>query len=137
MTTQDERIAELTEAAGQIVESINQLNRETGGQLITLATRAKRSRMMIWALSVSMIFDLLLTGFVVSLATQVDRTQQLTRSQVLCPLYQQFVNADTPAARQLAAKNGQDIAARDVAFRVIHQSYDTLDCADIKPKGGR
>lgn len=125
---QEQRIAELTEAAEQIVVGINALNRETGGQLVSLATTARRNRMMIWGLTLSLLVDLLLTFFIVGLTFKVEEAQQLTRSQVLCPLYQQFVNADTPAARELARKNGQNLERRDEAFRVIHRSYDVLKC---------
>lgn len=124
----DDRIAELTEAAERLVDGINELNKETGGQLISLAVTAKRNRLMIWGLAVSLLLDLILTLFIVNLTYQVDEAQDLTRSQVLCPLYQQFVNADTPAARELARKNGQDLERRDEAFRVIHHSYDILNC---------
>jgi hypothetical protein len=124
----NEKLAELTAAAEQIVESVNALNKDAGGQLISLAVTAKRNRLMIWGLAISLLLDVLLTGFVVSLTFRVNETQQVTRSQVLCPLYQQFVNADTPKARELARRNGQDLEARDKAFRVIRESYDVLDC---------
>jgi hypothetical protein len=129
---QEQRIAELTAAAEEIVEAVNKLNRETGGQLVSLSVRAKRNRTMIWGLAASLFLDLLLTIFMVVVAQQVSDTQQMTRNQVLCPLYQQFVNADTPASRELARKNGQDMEARKQAFAVIHKSYDALECAKLK-----
>ena len=86
--------------------------------------------MMIWGLAFSVLLDILLTIFIVNLTVEVDRTQELTRSQVLCPLYQQFVNADTPVQRERARQAGQDLKARDEAFAVIHKSYDALECAD-------
>lgn len=129
---QDQRIAELTDAAEEIVNSVNALNRETGGQLIDLAVRAKRNRAMIIALIISLALDVFLTVFMIHLTVRVDDAQKLTKTQVLCPLYQQFVNADTPQARAFAIKTGQDIKARDTAFRVIHHSYDVLGCANQK-----
>jgi hypothetical protein len=126
----DARIAELTEAAEQIAEGVNALNRETGGQLVNLAVRARRNRMMIWGLALSLLLDFILTVFIVHLTFQVDDAQQLTRNQVLCPLYQQFVNSDTPTQRERARQAGQDLKARDEAFAVIHKSYDALRCAN-------
>src|SRR3954469_17851482 len=96
---QESRIAELTDAAEDIVTSINQLNSETGTQLVSLAVRARRNRMMIWLLAFSLALDVFLTVFMVHLTLKVDQAQQLTHSQVLCPLYQQFINSDTPKAR--------------------------------------
>lgn len=124
----DNRMAELTAAAEELVDNINKLNRETGGQLVALSYRAKRNRMMIWALAASLLLDVILTLFVVNLTYKVASVQNVTKSQVLCPLYQQFVNADTPASRELARKNGQDLVKRDEAFRVIHHSYIVLGC---------
>lgn len=126
-----DKIAELTRAAEELVLNIDKLNRQTGGQLTRLSLRARRNRAMIWGLIISLTLDVLITLFVVHLTVKVDDAQQLTRSQVLCPLYQQFVNADTPKARALAIKTGQDLKARDEAFRVIHHSYDALRCSDF------
>jgi hypothetical protein len=125
-----DKIAALTEAAEELVLNINALNRETGGTLVSLSLRAKRNRRIIWALAVSLFLDVTLTIFMVNLAYKVDEAQQLTRNQVLCPLYQQFVNSDTPAARERARVARQNLEARDEAFRVIRKSYDALECAD-------
>lgn len=127
-----DRIAELTDAAEALVKDINKLNASTGGTLVSLAIKAKRNRAMIWGLAVSLLLDVFLTIYMVNLTYQVEDTQELQRSQVLCPLYQQFVNSDTPQARVRAAQAGQDLKARDEAFRVIHKSYDALDCVDVK-----
>lgn len=128
----DARIAELTEAAEEVVAAVNALNRETGGQLTTLAVRAKRNRMMIWGLALSLFLDFILTLFMIVVTQKVDEAQQLTKNQVLCPLYQQFVNADTPEARERAKTAGQNLKERDEAFRVIHKSYDALRCANVE-----
>ncbi len=123
---------DLTEAANDIVLSINELNRQTGGQLISLATRAKRNRRMIWGLAISLALDVILTLFMVNLTNKVDEAQKLTKSQVLCPLYQQFINADTPEGRERAKMAGQDLKARDEAFVVIRHSYNVLKCSDVR-----
>lgn len=135
MSTEPTEIQELTRLAGELIQRLDRLAGGTGDQLVTLAKAQQHNRRMIWALALSILLDVALTitmaiglSFVNDLATKVDTAQQLTQTQVLCPLYQQFVNADTPAGRALAKKNGQDMKARDEAFRVIHNSYDVLGC---------
>lgn len=121
--------------ANELIERVNALVGGTGDQMVSLAQTAKRNRRMIWVLWVGFVLDIALTvamsfGFVTlhSVASRVDETQRLTQTQVLCPLYQQFINSDTPAARALAAENGQDMTRRAEAFRVIRQSYAVLNC---------
>ncbi len=141
MTTQqgDNNAADikaLADSAAALVERIDGLTNGTGDQLVVLAQTAKRNRRMIIALSVSILLDIALTvlmafgmSYMNDLTKRIDETQRVTTVEVLCPLYQQFVNADTPAQRELAKKNGQDMKARDEASRVIHHSYDVLGCA--------
>ena len=126
--TKRDRLTELTDAAERLVEGVNALNREAGGQLTSLAVTAKRNRQMIWGLVVSISLDLLLTAFVIFLADKVNDTQEVTRAEVLCPLYQQFINADTPAARERAKQAGQDLKAREEAYKVIREAYAVLNC---------
>ncbi len=129
---QEQRIAELTKAANSLIEEVDEMNESAGTQLVTLTLRAKRNRMMIWGLSISLFLDVVLTAFMISLTREVSSAEQLTRNQVLCPLYQQFVNSDTPQSRALAKKVGQDMKARAEAFRVIHKSYNALECEGVK-----
>ncbi|MFD4474715.1 hypothetical protein ACFWPU_01160 [Streptomyces sp. NPDC058471] len=124
----DVREDDLTKAAKDIVKSITILTESAGGQLVDLAKIAKRNRLMIWALAATLTLSLVLTGFVVHLTNKVDRVQETTRSDVLCPLYQQFINADTPLARERAKQLGQDMAAREEAYKVIHEGYGLLGC---------
>ena len=135
----DSEIERLARAASDLVEQVRQLTGESSEQIIGLSKRAKVNRRLIFGLWVSFLLDAALTILICmglvqlqDVTRDVNAAQQLTQTEVLCPLYQQFVNADTPAARELARKNGQDLAARDEAFRVIHHSYDILDCKDQK-----
>lgn len=134
MSTEPE-LQELTRLAGELIQRLDRLVGGTGEQLVTLAKTAQHNRRMIWALALSILLDVALTvtmavglSYVNDLASKVNDAQLLTQTQVLCPLYQQFINSDTPKTRALAQKNGQDMAARDEAFRVIHHSYDVLGC---------
>lgn len=131
----DQEIQELTAAARQLIDRLDVLATGTGDQLVGLAIRARRNRQMIGMLAVSLTLDVILTAFMVfgilqlnHVTARVDSTIKLTQSEVLCPLYQQFINSDTPAQRALAEKNGQDMKQRAEAFRVIRHSYVVLNC---------
>lgn len=128
--TRDERIADLTEAARNIAVGVDALNQANGTLLTSVASGTKRNRLGIWALSIFAAGLLVLTGFVYNLTVQVEATQELQRSRVLCPLYQQFINADTPEARVRAKELGQDLKIRDEAYRVFHDSYNALHCGN-------
>ena len=131
----DQEIQELTRLAAELVNRIDTLVGGTGDQMVALAKSDKSHRRMIMVLYVGFVLDIVLTvamavgGFAVNnLASKVNNTQELTRSQVLCPLFQQFINSDTPAARQRAEAAGQDMKARSEAFKEIRQSYKVLEC---------
>lgn len=128
-------IEQLTQAAIELVAKVNELNKDAGTELVSLTNRTRWNRNMIWALTASFILDIALTitmalGFlqIQHNSDSIAKIQATTQSQVLCPLYQQFINADTPKSRELARVNGQDMKARDEAFRVIHHGYDVLGC---------
>lgn len=135
--TRDEKIAKLAEAAEALTAGVYQLSRDTGGQLVSLSKQARTNRRVAFGMATLIALNAGLSFYIFGISQDVDRAQKLTRSQVLCPLYQQFVNADTPAARDLAARSGQDLTARDNAFRVIHKSYDALKCAELKRASDR
>lgn len=132
---EEERQQELTRLARELITEINELAGDTGDQLVALSKSNRWNRRMIWAIAVSFTLDVMLTVLVAfnflalkDVTAKVDESQKITQSQVLCPLYQQLIAADTPKARELARKNGQDLAARDEAFRTIRRSYEVLNC---------
>lgn len=131
----DDNISRLTVAAQDLVREINDLNEGTGKQMVRLTHTARTNRKLIWLLAVSLAADVFLTIVIAmgilqisNLTHKVDQAQSTTQAKVLCPLYQQFINSDTPASRALAQKNGQDMETRAEAFKVIRQGYDTLKC---------
>lgn len=135
--TNESDIRELANNARALVERIDRLTSGTGDQLVGLSVYQKRNRRMIYVLAVSFLLDIALTvlmafglSYLNDLTLRVDSNQRVTQTEVLCPVYQQFVNSDTPKSRELAGKNGQDLAARDEAFRVIRRSYLILGCDD-------
>lgn len=131
----DPEIRELTRLGAELINRIDGLVGDTGDHLVDLAKQGKSNRRFIWALAISVVLDIALTiamavGFntVNTLSNRVNETQKITQEQVLCPLYQQFINADTPKSRELAKANGQDLKVRDEAFRTIRRSYEVLGC---------
>jgi hypothetical protein len=136
MTTEPEEIGELTRTARDLVDRIDRLVGDTDSHMISLSQQAVKNRHFMMILGV-------ITAFIVALVVvmgvsltalsdltnKVNSQQETTRSKVLCPLYQQFVNADTPRARELAKAAGQDLALRDSAFAAIHKSYIVLGCS--------
>lgn len=132
--SRDERLAELADAAEILNDGIRELNKDTGGQLVFLSRRAKINRVMISALGFLFLLNAALTGFVINLSNQVNEGLGDTRNKILCPLYQQFLNSDTPKQRELAEKFGQDMEVRREAFRVINEGYGLLNCKGVTEK---
>lgn len=131
----DQEIRELTRVATELIARIDTLTGGTHDQIVDLAQAAKRNRQMIWVLWTGFTLDILLTiavtfGFVVISGTQDDiqNVRTVERRDALCPLYQQFINADTPEARKRAEAAGQDMQARDHAFEIIRGGYGALKC---------
>jgi hypothetical protein len=67
-----------------------------------------------------------------SVVAQLNEVVRIQHDSALCPLYQIFINADTPAARAAAEKRGDDMEQRDRSFATIRQSYAALNCQAIK-----
>lgn len=135
------RAAELAASVWDLRNAVASAN-AVRDELVVLSKRGKSNRRLITGLALSLFLDVALT---VVLSLVIDRqydnssrlndlTAQLTtdvttqRVQALCPLDQILLNANSPAGRAAAAARGDDLAARDKAFKVIQQSYDALGC---------
>lgn len=144
------KIEALSETAQELVDEVNRLN--SGTPLESLNTRVRRNQKVLWIVVGSFIVDLAVTLILAftlhsnaentrridKVANEVSGVQTRTSDLVLCPLYQQFLNSDTPKSRELARANGQDMKLRDEAFKVIRQGYEALDCPELTtatPKG--
>lgn len=143
------KIEALSETAQELVDEVNRLNQ--GTPLESLSTKVRRNQRVLWIVAGSSIVDVVVTlvlGFTLhsqaentrridKLASEVSAVQTRTSDLVLCPLYQQFLNSDTPKSRELARANGQDMKLRDEAFKVIREGYKALDCPKLTaaPKG--
>jgi hypothetical protein len=139
----NERLRALTETAHELIESVQELNRESGNQLVGLTQRAKTNRKLIIGLAISLFIDFLLTipltfGFVVlndtarateKNAAQLRYNSTVQRQKALCPLYQVFIDSKSPERRAAA----QDPQKYDQAFVVIEDGYKVLKCAEFKP----
>ena len=135
MTTSDEELTRLTQAATELMENVQALNRESGQQFVNLSKTAKFNRRMIWGLTASFALDVLLTILVAAgllslndVTDRVDATQDTQKAQVLCPLYKLFIAADTPENRERAKGAGQNLEDRAKSFEIIRHSYSVLKC---------
>lgn len=138
------KLAILTETAHELTEEIKKLDEETGSQTRTLIQRMTRNQRVMWMVIGSLLLDLTITVVLAltvhgtsennhrldQITQDVQRVQTIQGEKVLCPLYQQFLNSDTPKARKLAELNGQDMKVRAQAFKVIREGYNTLGCTN-------
>lgn len=100
--------------------------------LLELSRRVRRSRVMILTVIVGFILDIALTVTLTIVAVEqnnnteaIHNIQDRTSQQVLCPLYQIFLNARSDQAR---AVYPQGTAAYDKAFNQIQHGYNVLGC---------
>lgn len=137
MSENDEQLDRLTQAATELMENVQALNRESGDQFVNLSKTARFNRRMIWGLTFSFGLDVLLTILIAAglfslndVTDRVDETQATQRAQVLCPLYKLFIAADTPESRARAEANGQDLKERAKTFEIIRHSHKVLKCEE-------
>ncbi|MFD4474728.1 hypothetical protein ACFWPU_01225 [Streptomyces sp. NPDC058471] len=143
-------IDDLVAQAERLITAMESIAHKSGISVAELKERAsrtearqKRQRHFIAALATSFALILAMTVALALIgvgvqnqAREIEALQGKVTEQALCPLYRQFINADTPAARQMAEKTGQDMKVRDHAFKVIRDGYKVLDCKPpINDKG--
>jgi hypothetical protein len=144
MSPNENRINQLIEQAGDLIREVSALNRDSGKQILDLAYASRSNRRMIWALAVSFALDVILTiligfGFqqvssnnddIQRLAGRVEARQEIQRSAALCPLYEIFLSAeDRPPPNLTEAQKKERVES----FRVLHRSYDALECKAVRP----
>lgn len=131
----------LTNAALELVDSVEQLNRESGSQIVGLTKRQATSRKIIIWLIVSLVVDLFLTvalavGYVYldrtahqaeATASQLKYNSTVQRQKALCPLYQLFLDSKSPEGR----KRSLDPEKYDQAFVTIEEGYKVLKCSEF------
>lgn len=144
-TNNNDELAALTDLARGLIVRVDELNHDSGKQLISLSKETRANRRMIWALTGSFILDVLLTfalgfGFH-SLSSEADRVDHLTdrldtaqtvqRQKALCPLYQLFLDSKSPEGRAASP----DPAKYDAAFKTIEEGYKALACSEFVTGG--
>ncbi|GGR57295.1 hypothetical protein GCM10010282_57830 [Streptomyces roseolus] len=134
-TDQTER---LVAQADRLIAAMESIADKSGIRIATVEERQQKQRRIVLALGISfaMTFVMLIAVLLIGVgmrqqARDIERIQDRVTGEVLCPLYQQFINADTPKAREAAKRTGQDMEVRDRAFTVIRQGYKTLDCENV------
>ncbi|MFE6223058.1 hypothetical protein [Streptomyces sp. NPDC057854] len=145
MTTNDasrgmpvDQTERLIAQADRLIAAMESIADRSGIRISTVEERQQKQRRMVLALGIAfgLIFIMLIAVILMGAdmrhqAQEIERIQDRVTGQVLCPLYQQFINADTPKAREAAKRTGQDLEVRDRAFAVIRQGYQTLDCENV------
>lgn len=151
MTERNDEIAALTAAAQDLIRKVDAVGTETGQSLVDLGATAKTNRRLIWIVSVSLTFNLILTALVGiglfgvhnnsdrldAVTTRLNTSQTVGRQKALCPLYTLFLNGKNDTARK---NYPQGVKAYDAAFKVIQDGYNALECQDFTgtaPKLGR
>lgn len=133
-----DQVAELVSVGRDLITRIEQLTDNQGNQLVTLSKSTRTNRRLITVVGIGFALDVILTllmGFygiqlrssndrMDELTHRLDVSQTTTRQQVLCPLYQVFLDMQSPEGRARSA----DPEGYDRAFKVIGEGYNILDC---------
>lgn len=122
----------LVKAVNRLETSINHLARRSDVQEESL----KRNRMVLRIALVGLALDLALTVVCAALfakadtnSEQIQSVQDRTSSEVLCPLYQVFLDSmriNTPPANQTP----EQAEFRAESMRTIQHGYDILKCSE-------
>lgn len=129
--TPDERLAQVATLAKALANELETLGVDTGGQIVALSRTARTNRRLIWMTVGGFALDIALTVAVAvgaiqvgSLTHRLDVAQTTQRQKALCPLYQVFLDSESPAGRKAAP----DPVQYDHAFKVIRDGYEVLEC---------
>ncbi len=142
-----DRVNRLIQMAVELTGEVEALAVDSGQQFTSLARTARKNRVMIWSLAVSMILDVIITvvlgvvgSGVINNSRRLDQvTKQISqdntdaRRRALCPLYGIFKDSRTPEGRAAAPDKQQ----YDHAYDVIEQGYLVLGCDKFLKETGR
>lgn len=134
MNQEESNIERLTRIADDISSHLDRIDKLYKPQIIDVARYGKNNRKLIWGLVLSLVFDMVLTFFLVNNAIKVDNVtkrldvaQSVQRQGALCPLYQIFLDSKSSEARKRAV----DPQKYDEAFEVIQDGYNKLKCNEV------
>jgi hypothetical protein len=129
----------LVEAATGLMDKVHKLAQDEGIQFTTLAKKAHETRVLAVVAITGLILDVVLTfamafgGWQLKhLTNRLDVAQTTTRQKALCPLYQVFLDSESPAGRKAAP----DPVKYDHAFKVIREGYSALECSKFIDSAG-
>lgn len=139
-----DRAVRLAELAAELINEIENLSVDSGQQFVQLARRARTNRRLIVVTIASLVLDVILSVFLAlaviqignndqsisSLTKRLDVSQTVQRQKALCPLYQLFLDSESPQGRAAAP----DPLKYDHAFVVIKDGYTVLGCSDFIAK---
>lgn len=129
----------LSGQAEQLAKQIQSLGSNVGSGVAGLRSKTNRNTKAIWLLAGSFAFDIILTIIITITGVQVignskdvSEVQKITRSGVLCPLYDIFLNSENAPMPRIPGETDQGYAARKLerqrAFTVIHKGHGLLEC---------
>lgn len=130
----DEEAQHLEQVAVDLRETIKGLREDMARadairvELNQLTRSGRLTRMIVISVSVIVFIVMVIGATQIYSLKRLDDVVTIQHDSALCPLYQIFINADTPAARDAAIKRGDDMSQRDRAFTTIRQSYNALNC---------
>lgn len=101
---------------------------EVRDDLNKLTRSGKLTRFIVIGLVVVVVAVLGVGAVAIFNVTKLNEVVTIQHDSALCPLYQLFLNSDTPTARAAAERRGDDLVQRDKAFLTIRQSYTALNC---------
>jgi hypothetical protein len=138
----EKQLADLTNAAHDLIDGINALKGETGEQLIDLSKRSQANRRYISLIAVSLFLDVALTVGLLLGANKLDNSnQQLTHlthrldvaqhenRKATCSEFGLFLGLKSDRARKAFAKGPE---AYDKTFKIFEDGYRDLDCRNVK-----
>ncbi len=139
----------LSDAASELAVSVQNLHESVAqasavrDELVLLETGRKFNRRLAVIAIIGLVLDLLLSvafaflfvrqnhnvSVINALTQQLNTSQNVTRVQVLCPLYA-YLTSQEPAALAAAKKQGPAaVAAVNQQIKIISTAYNALDCA--------
>lgn len=140
------RLDALSDTAHDLVEAVNELNKETDTRVKGVSKRLRRNQVAMWFVVGSFVLDVVLTTVLAfnlhTTSTNTDNIKniqaqqtyafQVTRRKVLCPLYRLLEEGNTPEARKTYPQGPEKF---DQVYKIIDDGYNALNCSAPLPKG--
>lgn len=131
MTEDSESLASAAEELRQMIGQLNSTVTEANNvkdQLQDLTKKSKFNRNLITFVGAGLVLQLAVVVSLIVMGIQLNKVIETQRDSALCPLYEIFVQSDTPQNRERAKSQGQDMKERAKAFDIIRNSYQALHC---------